>query len=430
MTSDPGKERRRAIGVPVVPVFDGYRAYAIAGVVLLHLLVFSGVLDRAGSVLPVQVVQATLGQAIDVLFIISGFVVFLPAAAREGAMGGLGAYAMRRAARLVPAYWLALGLLLVVIAAVPLERGATVPGVGSVLAHLTFLQGPATLLASGGPLGFGIDGPVWTLSLEVSFYLLLPLVAGLFFRRPIIGLVLAALLTGLWHEAIGHIGGIATFLGQNPSPADQLRLGTGALIQFPYWAFSFAMGMAGARAYVHLSARHARAVLASRASRVQLAAALVLAALAVLVGRASADGGVLLGAEAGRRPVLLALGYSGALATLMVATALGHARWQRPFANRFARELGDVSYGIYLVHVVVCLYVLGVVSATTGHGALLRGDGRAKTLVVLAAIVVPVSVLYGYLSARWVEQPIRRRTQRYGRRSGNVVERGMGRPRP
>ena len=43
-----------------------------------------------------------------------------------------------------------------------------------------------------------------------------------------------------------------------------------------------------------------------------------------------------------------------------------------------------------------------------GHRSFLAG-------AVLTALVVPASVLYGYLSARFLEQPIRRWARRYGR---------------
>src|SRR5262245_65542090 len=81
---DPGKEDRAAHGIPVVPAFDGYRAYAILGVVLLHLLGRSGVLTVAGSNWFGQLVDGTLQHAVEILFIISGFVVFLPTVARGG----------------------------------------------------------------------------------------------------------------------------------------------------------------------------------------------------------------------------------------------------------------------------------------------------------------------------------------------------------
>ena len=43
-------------------------------------------------------------------------------------------------------------------------------------------------------------------------------------------------------------------------------------------------------------------------------------------------------------------------------------------------------------------------------------SGSAGALLVWILAVVPASVLYGYLSARYVEQPIRRWARRFGRR--------------
>jgi hypothetical protein len=75
---DPGKEDRAAHGIPVIPAFDGYRAYAILAIVVLHLLGRSGVLAVAGSNWFAQLVDGTLNHCVEILFIISGFVVFLP----------------------------------------------------------------------------------------------------------------------------------------------------------------------------------------------------------------------------------------------------------------------------------------------------------------------------------------------------------------
>ena len=47
----------------------------------------------------------------------------------------------------------------------------------------------------GLALGFGVDGPLWTLSLEVTFYVILPFVAAWYFRRPLVGLLIAAAIT-------------------------------------------------------------------------------------------------------------------------------------------------------------------------------------------------------------------------------------------
>jgi len=390
VSEDPGKEGRFAQGIPVVPAFDGYRAYAILAVVVLHLLIFSGVLVAAEGDWRFQLSQATVGQAVEVLFIVSGFVLFLPTAARGGESGDVRAYALRRAARLMPAYWATLAGVLVLIAAVPLSPPIDLPGVGSVAAHGLLLQTPVQLFEAV-PMGFGVNGPVWTLSLEAIFYGLLPLVAGWYFRRPIAGLAVAAAVTAAWHELIVHYDSVVSVVGLDPSPETSLRLQTSALTQFPFFAFSFAAGMTGAWAYVRLRERQGERS-TSGVVAIQVGALAALALFAYLIARESTGGGVVLGAEVGRRSSVVSLGFSASLATLMVATALAPGGLSRPFAHPAARRLGDISYGIYLSHMVVITYALGMLglddedlagSAAT-QARLVTGDGSAGTLIALA----------------------------------------------
>jgi peptidoglycan/LPS O-acetylase OafA/YrhL len=102
----------------------------------------------------------------------------------------------------------------------------------------------------------------------------------------------------------------------------------------------------------------------------------------------------------------------------MVATALGPMRWQRPFAHPFARWLGDISYGMFLIHFVIITFAVRLLFFTPSPGlpAVVQGDGSFGTFVELAAVVLPLTVLYGYVSGRYLEQPIRRWAQRFGRR--------------
>jgi peptidoglycan/LPS O-acetylase OafA/YrhL len=416
----------------VVAAFDGYRAYAILGIVALHLLVKSGALPTVGTSWSAQLAQATLGQLIDVLFIISGFVVFLPTVARHGQFGSVRAYAVRRAARLVPAYWIVLVLALVTIALFDVRPPMNEPSLASVGLHAVFLQTPIAMVHPVA-IGFGVDGPVWTLSLEVIFYALLPLVASSYARRPLRGLVVAAALTTLWLEAIIHFGDLVSVLGVHPSFATAFRLQTSALTQFPAFAFSFALGMTGAWAYVRLRALCRPASLQRQAGRAQVASLTSLAVFAYLIGHATRGAPLVLGAELGRRTPALALGFSGSLATLMVSTALGRPRWQWPFAHRVARRLGDMSYGIYLIHFVIITYALELLpipKTSSVSSSLVEGDGSLRALGLLAVVTVPASLLYGYVSARWLEQPIRRWAGRYGRRMRETQGAQPTRPNP
>lgn len=426
-TADPGKQSRLAAGIPVVPAFDGFRAYAIAAIVALHLVTFSGLLTATGNGLFLHLVQGTLGQAIDVLFVISGFVVFLPTAARAGRFGSVRSYAIRRAARLVPAYWLILALGIVLVALIPVTPPLPVAHPLGVAVHAVFLQSPAQLFTGSVPLGFGLNGVVWTLSLEVTFYLLLPLIAGWYYRRPFVGLAVAALFTAAWHELFLHLGAVTDFLGVHLSADDAARAQVASLSQFPFFAFSFAAGMTGAWAYVRLRGAYPAALLRRRAAVASLVALIALAVFAYLVGSGA---GATFGAEQARRPPVLALGYSGSLAAVMVALALSPEWLQWPFANRPARRLGDISYGIFLVHVVIITFAVRALGGTpfggapeiaAARGLLVTGDGTVGQMLVLTAIVVPLSLAYGWASARFLEQPLRRWAQRYGRRQGRAA---------
>jgi peptidoglycan/LPS O-acetylase OafA/YrhL len=110
-----------------------------------------------------------------------------------------------------------------------------------------------------------------------------------------------------------------------------------------------------------------------------------------------------------RESAFLSIGYTASLATLMVALALAPRRFQGPFAHPRARRLGDISYGIYLIQAPILFFLV--------FHHVLATDGRIGTLAIWTAIVIPAAVLYGYLSARLVEQPIRRWAHRFGRRA-------------
>ena len=130
--------------------------------------------------------------------------------------------------------------------------------------------------------------------------------------------------------------------------------------------------------------------------------------------------------QAARQSPIISIGYTGFLAAAMVAGALAPAGWQIIFGNRPARWLGDISYGIYLVHVVIVTFVVRALQEKPTGGvpginiASLVGDGSVEYLLKLSAVVLPLSVAYGWASARFVEQPIRRWARRFGRRRESV----------
>lgn len=416
--ADPGKGWRSAHGVPVVPAFDGFRGLAIVCVVMFHLLYVSGTLSALGDSNLAALVWGSFPHSVDALFVVSGFVLYLPTAARNGEFGRVSSFMIRRAARLFPAYWLCLVVAIVLLATVPSRLG-DLPGLGPILAHFAVLQTPALLVEGDFPLGLGVVPPVWTLSVEVGFYLVLPLVAGAYLRHPLVGLVAAAAIVVGWSLVAGNFGQVSEWLGVGASTASQDRIDVYYASQFPNWAFALAAGMTGAWAYVHLGRRIPAAVLDAWSLRIAAAATVLLLGFVLLAGRDAIDSGTGPGLF-GRQPVLVGLGYQATLAAAMVAVALTPAAFQRPVTNTPMRKLGDISYGIYLIHFAVIWVAISQFS--------LPSDGTLAALAVWALLVYPASIGYAYLSARFLEQPVRRWARRFGRRSQAAAAASTGTP--
>src|SRR5262245_19227576 len=175
--ADPGKQDRVNQGVPVVAAFDAYRGVAVLGIMVFHILGASGILLKAGDSPPAQLVWGTLPYTVFAFFVISGFVMFLPMAAR-GEFGSIRTFAIRRAARLFPALWVVLLLCLLMMAVLPKTHpsaiGEEFPDIWEILLNFSGQVNWALLFDSGQRLGFGVDPPIWTLTVEIAFYFVLP----------------------------------------------------------------------------------------------------------------------------------------------------------------------------------------------------------------------------------------------------------------
>ena len=197
---DPGKAWRATHGIPIVAAFDGYRALAVLGVVLFHIFEVCGVLVVAGPSLGGILIWGILPRSIIIFFVVSGFVMFLPTAVRRGDFGRVSAFAIGRAARILPAYWLSL-------AGCASPAGDARPPRNHAAGASAHQLGPRALRAAGDArvaggragdrgaatvgtfqLGFTVVPPVWTMSVEAIFYVVLPFVAAAYYRRPFVGL--------------------------------------------------------------------------------------------------------------------------------------------------------------------------------------------------------------------------------------------------
>jgi peptidoglycan/LPS O-acetylase OafA/YrhL len=391
---------RDADRVPaILPPLDGLRGLA-AILILFHHPLVSIPFMYPGSTVPDIVGGAALG--VMFFFVLSGLVLFLPVVRKDGQFGSVRAYAQRRSLRILPAYLVALaGLILVIWPLVikdvlpnPISTG---DGWLAIVAHLPLLQhillgaGPALGYPTGD--GFGLNGSLWTLTIEVCFYVVLPLVAARFFRRPVAAFLIAISVAFAWRAMALHLPQIGDRIS-NGLFEDTIR---GRLVtQFPAYLGHFAVGMGAAMVLGALWKYHD-----VRWIQRWCGVVVVLAALAIVP---------LTDRYGGRGPEGIYNNYLSdvlpafAFAVLAVSVCLAGHRVQWIFANRFSRWLGDISYGVYLWH----MPLMQVAYRTLDLQQYDAATGR----LILLATVVPSSILAGWLSYQFVERPVMQHARR------------------
>jgi peptidoglycan/LPS O-acetylase OafA/YrhL len=272
---------------------------------------------------------------VDLFFVISGFVIGLSALhghAREGGAFRAG-FARRRLARIVPLYALTALLFLLLV-----EPSLLLQPLRTILIHL---GSHALFLHNLHPATHGsINGPNWSVALEMQFYAAMMLAAPWIARqaplRLLAGMVLAA---WAWRY------GVVLWMGPAVQEAHRLHVFTS---QLPGTLDAFGFGIA--LAMLALAGRLAPAwrnfLLWSLAF-----AALFAIAMEVYWTRASYWD----------RPAMIVLWRTLLAAALacLVAAAATFPRQRTPLL-RPLRYLGEISYGIYLWHLPVLLTVLAL----------------------------------------------------------------------
>ena len=192
----PGDRARAPVRLPRhIPELDGVRALVVLSIALFHITLAVG--WRPNHELPAAL-QSSWFFSVEFLFVLAGLVAFAPVV-RNGTLGSVRAYALRRAGRILPLYYLsAAGG-----AAARRRCCASMTRCQRRRANLEALSWPTCSSSSARPIrceeGFGVHGIVWAMSILVLFYVLFPAVARRYLQHPLAGLALAALITAGWH---------------------------------------------------------------------------------------------------------------------------------------------------------------------------------------------------------------------------------------
>lgn len=356
-----------------LPCLDGLRGIAAGWVLLSHIQVLSGM--RAVPIL------SWGGLAVDLFMMLSGLLMTHHYLLREhkepwGAPQTWRFFWTRRFFRIAPLYYI---LLVVAFAVSPLMlegrsaiasfwpdtataasryAGFDIENFG---AHITFIFGVLPSYAFSTPL------PDWSIGLEMQFYLVFPMLMLLFRRYGSfvagVGLIFSC-------AALGWI--FRGFFNQFEMPAF-----------LPMKLYVFVMGMW--LAVGRFSGRMKTSLLASFAL-----------SLAMVIYSRTAE-------SLGLMVLVVSIYY------LLSDGTLPGSKWMekvmRPVRSVMScsksRILGDLSYGLYLVHLLVLVPVAGFLTTSPWY---IQSDSVVRFLICLI-LVAPVSYAIAWIGHRYIELP-------------------------
>src|SRR2546427_519661 len=355
-----------------MPELDSIRGIAVLLVVLFHEFGFAYGLDGLSGIRKLFVGITCVGWVgVNLFFVLSGFLITGILLDTKSRRDYYKRFYARRALRILPLYYAVLMLLVALARARLVDRHVSWAFVGfsSVyMANLTELFGV--------PIQYGV---LWSLAVEEHFYLLWPAVVRFVSRRGIAvtGTVISALCLGL--RMLTYVLGGRAGIGYTWLVADGLAMGAvlAALIRGP------------------LGTRHGirQIIWCSFAiSFVLLAAG---APFGIFWGR------TFLGVTV--RPTAINLFFTAIIAT---ALRVGTSPWKAIVNPRPLRFLGDISYCIYLVHMLMFELVNHILIRLIP--SLPSGKGHFGVMVLRFSLATSITILIAVLSRRYFEGPFLR----------------------
>ena len=397
-------------------LFDGLRALAATSVFGLHVWFIMGFGDL-GHAIAVVGIQGLQGLAdvmlnlgylgVALFYVISAFLLYRPfyrARVHGHARPNLKSYFIRRAVRILPAYWVAL----------------TIIGLADGHSELFTLHGfigwyCLTFIYSDGSFILNQILPAWTICVEASFYVFLPVWSLLAarvasksknpFRVELVLLAVLAAASVVWKLVVLH----------NLVGPDTAKRG---MVVLPASLDVFAAGMALAV----VSVRYEEQIRTGQVSAALRSGALWWVSALIGYGAMCAlvDPRSLFGDDSHAHILLISLMKIPICIAIAMPAVFGPGSSERRagpvrelLGSKPVQWVGKVSYGLYLWHIFVIMHLKrgGPIGITP-----LFPNAAIEWLPLIAVIAYQLTLAIAALSWRLVERPAMHRGRRLARR--------------
>ena len=381
-----------AVDTEHVGVLDGVRALGVLCVLWFHFwqqtwlmpIYETPFLAWAGIArINPDVIRRVGYLSVDLMLLLSAFVLYLPYAGntfRGTPVDSVRVFFKKRFARIVPSYLFAVIVMFTVAMGRGEYAGRSAFALKDFLTHLTFTQ----MLFNDTFLFTAITAVMWTVCIEVAFYLVFPWLARAFQRKPL--LIYATMtLVGIWFTTC-----ISPAIGEP-------RLMVNRFLTFlPV----FANGMMAAHLYVWYAERVKHKAIPSILGTVAAIGALF---AVVRMFQMCSAAGVASNQQVWQmrfRPLL-----SLAFTAFLLGASISAKPVRKILDNRVLAAIAAVSYNLYLWHQWLIVKLCGAFGAKSGADIAAKGANAQWTITITGlaiAFIVAALITYG------IEKPMSR----------------------
>jgi peptidoglycan/LPS O-acetylase OafA/YrhL len=381
-----------AVDTTHVGVLDGVRALGVLCVLWFHFWQQSWLmpvyqtpfLAWAGiKAINPDVLRRVGYLCVDLMLLLSAFVLYLPYARRTFCgtpVDSVKTFFKKRFARIMPSYLFAVIVMFAVAMALGTYKGRASFALKDLLTHITLTQ----MLFNDTYLFTGITAVMWTVCIEAAFYLVFPLLARAFERRPLL-VYASMMLCGVWFT-----NAVSPALGE---PRIMVN-------RFLTFLPVFANGMMAAYLYVWYAERVRHKAIPSIFGTVAAAAALYLIFRLFRSCVASGDASHQQVWQMQYRTLL-----SFAFTVFMLGMSISAKPIRMLLGNRVLSAIAAVSYNLYLWHQWLMVKICTAFGAKSGADIANGGANLQWTVTImglLLAFAVAALTTYG------IEKPISR----------------------